>query len=189
MMYHNTKFGNKIFGGLGDIIWTNINILTLRCDLDPECSNPFFFTGYSGLWWCIIRPNLVAKESPVQKIQPYFYHTSPFCDLGLKESNNNKKNISAWQTGSRCCIIIPNLVTKCSVAQKISSRQTFIIIVTFAVTLTLNAVIPFFYRRLRLMMLYYHTRFGCKRTSTLENIVNIIIFWLYKPPLWPWHGR
>ena len=52
MMHHNTKFGNKMFGGLEGIIWTNINFLTLHCDLDPECGNPglnfFFLTGYSG---------------------------------------------------------------------------------------------------------------------------------------------
>ena len=47
-MYHNTKFGNKMFGGLEDIIWTNINILTLHCDLDPECSNPTVF--HRTLW-------------------------------------------------------------------------------------------------------------------------------------------
>ena len=41
-MHHNTKFGNKMLGGLEDIIWTNINILTLCCDPDPECSNPIF---------------------------------------------------------------------------------------------------------------------------------------------------
>ena len=28
-MHHNTKFGNKMLGGLEDVIWTNINILTL----------------------------------------------------------------------------------------------------------------------------------------------------------------
>ena len=42
MMHHNTKFGNQIFGGLEDIIWTNIDILTLCCDLDLDCSNPIF---------------------------------------------------------------------------------------------------------------------------------------------------
>ena len=42
MMHHNTKLGNKMFGGLEDIIWTNINILTFHCDLDLECSNPIF---------------------------------------------------------------------------------------------------------------------------------------------------
>ena len=41
-MHHNTKFGNQIFGGLEDIIRTNIDILTLHCDLDLECSNPIF---------------------------------------------------------------------------------------------------------------------------------------------------
>ena len=60
---------------------------------------------------------------------------------------------------------------------------------TFAVTLTLNVVIQFFHRTLQLMMLNYQTRFGCKWTSSLEDIVEIVIFWLYKPMLWPWHWR
>ena len=47
MMYHKTKFRNKMLGGLEGIIWTN-NILTLRYDLYPECSNPFFF--HRELW-------------------------------------------------------------------------------------------------------------------------------------------
>ena len=34
MMHHNIEFGNKVFGGLENIIWINIDILTLRCDLD-----------------------------------------------------------------------------------------------------------------------------------------------------------
>ena len=42
MMHHNTKFGNKLFGGIDYIIWTNTNILTFRCDLDLECSDPIF---------------------------------------------------------------------------------------------------------------------------------------------------
>ena len=42
MMHHNTKFGNKMFGGLKYIIWTNIASLTLHCDPDLEYSNPFF---------------------------------------------------------------------------------------------------------------------------------------------------
>ena len=36
MMHYNTMFENEMFGGLEDIIWTNINILALRCDTDPE---------------------------------------------------------------------------------------------------------------------------------------------------------
>ena len=42
MMHHNTEFSNKMFGGLENIIWINIDILTLRCDLDLEGNNlPF----------------------------------------------------------------------------------------------------------------------------------------------------
>ena len=47
---------------------------------------------------------------------------------------------------------------------------------TFAVTLTLNAVIPFFHRTLLLMMLYYQTKFGCKPTSCLEDKTEVVIF-------------
>ena len=42
MMHHNTEFGNKMCGGLENIIWINIDILTLRCDLDHEGNNPLF---------------------------------------------------------------------------------------------------------------------------------------------------
>ena len=42
MMHHNTKFGNKMLGGLDNIIRANMNILIIHCGLDPECSNPTF---------------------------------------------------------------------------------------------------------------------------------------------------
>ena len=31
------------------------------------------------------------------------------------------------------------------------------------------------------MMLYYETKFGCKLTSSLEDTIEMVIFWLYKP--------
>ena len=49
---------------------------------------------------------------------------------------------------------------------------------TFPVTLILNAVILFFHRTLRLMMLYFQTKLGCKSTSSLENTTEIVIFCL-----------
>ena len=52
MMHHNNKSGNKMFGGLEDIIWTNINIVTLCCDLDLEYSNPVLF--HRTIWLMII---------------------------------------------------------------------------------------------------------------------------------------
>ena len=58
---------------------------------------------------------------------------------------------------------------------------------TFTMTLTFNAVIPFFHRKLWLMTVYYQTKFGCKLTSSLQDTREIVIFWLYMPSLWPWH--
>ena len=42
MMHHDTKFGNKMFNSLEDIIWINTDILTLCCDPDLENSKPNF---------------------------------------------------------------------------------------------------------------------------------------------------
>ena len=39
------------------------------------------------------------------------------------------------------------------------------------------------------MMMYHQTKFGCQRISSSEDIVAIVIFWLYKLSLWPWHWR
>ena len=110
--------------------WTPHN-LTLHSDLDRKCSNPFFFK--------------------------YFDQTSPHCHLDLEDSylvsllvlwaqslEDSKQFFSAWLSGSWCCITIPNLVTKWSAVQKISSKQTFKAFWIFVVTL--NAAIPFFHR-------------------------------------------
>ena len=67
-MHRNTKFGNKMLGGLEDIIWTNIKILTLRCDLDPECSNLTFF--HRTLWLMML------------------YHQTKFGSQGINSSEN-----------------------------------------------------------------------------------------------------
>ena len=58
---------------------------------------------------------------------------------------------------------------------------------TSPVTLTLNSGVQFSHRILQLMILYYQTKFGCKPISNLEDTTEIVIFWLYKPLLWPWH--
>ena len=71
--------------------------------------------------------------------------------------------------------------------EKISSGQTFTAILNLRCNVDLECIIPFFHRTLRLMMLYYQTKFGCKPTSSLENTTEIVIVWIYKPSLWPWH--
>ena len=70
--------------------------------------------------------------------------------------------------------------------ENISTGQTFTGILNLRCDL--NAVILFFHRTLRLMMLYYQTKFGSKPTSSLEDTTEIVIFWLYKPSLWLWHS-
>ena len=74
---------------------------------------------------------------------------------------------------------IPNLVTKCSAIQKISSVQTFTDILNIQCDLDLE---PFFHRALQLMM-YYQTKFSHKWTSSLEDTVEIVIFLFFQPLL------
>ena len=112
-----------MFGGLGHIIWTNIDILTLRCDFYLQCSNQFF------------SHNTLANDnvSPDQVWLPENQQLSRYnrkshiliiwaltVTLTLKIATATTK-FSAWHSGSWCFITIPNLVTKCSVIQKISS--------------------------------------------------------------------
>ena len=41
------------------------------------------------------------------------------------------------------------------------------------------------HRILQLMKLSYQTKVGCKRTSSLENRVDKVMFSIYEPSLWP----
>ena len=70
---------------------------------------------------------------------------------------------------------------------KTSSRQIFIDILNFCCDLDLKHKVPFFHRTLQPMMLYRQTRFVCKPTSSLEDTTEMVIFWSYKPSLWPRH--
>ena len=98
MLHHNTKFGNKMFVSLEHIIWTNIDALTLCCDLDLDFSNPFFFSFvlvvffHRTLWLMMSHTtsSLVAKYSVVQKIlsgQTFTDILNHCCDLDLERSN------------------------------------------------------------------------------------------------------
>ena len=74
----------------------------------------------------------------------YFDQMSPHCDLYLEDSRNKPTKNSAWHSGSWCCIIIANLVTKCSAILKISSGQTFTNILTLHCDLGLECSNPIF---------------------------------------------
>ena len=94
MMHHNTKFGNKMFGGLEDTIWTNINILTLCCDFDRECSNPFL---HRTVWLMMMYHQIKFDGQGINSSEntvkgSYLDHMNPGCDLDLEDSNNKKQN-------------------------------------------------------------------------------------------------
>ena len=81
-------FGNQMFGGLDDIVWTNIDILTLRCDFDLEYSNPIF--SYGTLAYDYVSSDCVWLPKNQQfsryNIKSYSDHISPRCDLDLEDS-------------------------------------------------------------------------------------------------------
>ena len=66
---------------------------------------------------------------------------------------------------------------KMSVVQKTASVQTFTDILNLRCDLDLERSNQFFFHRtLRLMILFYQTKFGRKRSSSLEDMVQVVIF-------------
>ena len=154
MMHHNTKFGNKLFSGLENIIWTNIN----HCDLDPECSNPFFFSqdtlayvDVSSDQVCLPRNQQFRKYSR----KSYFDLMSPCCDLDLEDRKNFfLHDTLAHDAASPYQIWSQNGMW----FRKYHPDKHWLTFWAFTVTFTLNAVIPFFHRTFWLMMLYCQTK-------------------------------
>ena len=106
----------------------------------------------------------------------------------MTKNSKHWTNFSAWHFGSWCCITIPSWVTKLSAVQMISSRQTLTNILNLWCDHVV-LVIQFFNRKLQLVMIYYQTKFACKWTCSLEDTAEIVIFWLHKASLQPWHWR
>ena len=98
------------------------------------------------------------------------------------------KKKSACQSGLWCCITIPSFVTKHSVVQKISSRQTFTGILNLCCDLDLecsNPNIPqntLCYNAVLANQVWLQTDQQFRRYTRNSNN-----FLLYKPSLWPWH--
>ena len=76
---------------------------------------------------------------------------------------------------------------------KISSRLTLIETFNLGCDTDLEHSNPIFSLDASLLTVIYHQiEFGCKTLNGLElikDIVETIIFWLYKPTLWPWPWR
>ena len=143
--HQNTKFSNKMFGGLEDIIWTNTDILTLDCKLDLECSYPIFFQ--KTLWLLMMYHQTkfscqgnntsqdVAERVIVWSQEPWLW---PW------REDSKQLLISTWHSGSWCYITIPSLARKCSAFQTISSTQTLTSIFNLCCDLDLEHSHPIF---------------------------------------------
>ena len=66
--------------------------------------------------------------------------------------------------------------------KKISSGQTFTSILSLHCDLDLEHSTTIFPRTLWLMMLYYQIKFVSKRTSSLEDIAEIVLYFDYMKP-------
>ena len=144
MVHHKTKFGNKKLGSLEDIIWTNINILTLTATVTLNAgTNPFFSQDI------LAHDNVSSDQVRLPRKQQFMRKSHILIiwiltvTLTLKIATTTTQN-SARHSGSWCCIIIPNLLTKCSVIQKISSEQTFNDILNLRCDLDLKRSNPIF---------------------------------------------
>ena len=125
MMHHNTKFGNRVFGSLEDIIWINwpfwpfFVTLTLNAVIhfSPQDALAYDSLSSDQVW--------LAKNQQVRKYSTQSHILIIWAlavTLTLKTASSF---CSVWHSGSFSCITIPSLVTKCFVVQKISSGQIF----------------------------------------------------------------
>ena len=131
---------------------TFTNILHLRCDLDLECSNPSF---HRTLWLMMLYYQTVFGCKPTSSLED----TTEIVKFWLIYKPSlwpwhwrQWTHLSAWHSGSWCCMTLPSLVTECSVVQKIS-EQTITNILDLHCNPDLKCSNPFFHRTLRLMML------------------------------------
>ena len=67
------------------------------------------------------------------------------------------------------------------------SRQTFTDIFNLPCDLDLQCSNPILKQDTAAYDAVLTTKFGCKPTSNLEDTTEIVLFWVYKPKLWPWH--
>ena len=153
--------------------WTFTGILNLFCDFDLDHNRAI----------------------------PYFHETIHLMMI-CHQTKFACKRISSWpwpwrqqtnlferQSGS--CITIPNKVVKGSAIQKILSGldKHLLTFWNFAVSLTLSTTIHFLHKTLWFIIMYYQTKFGCKRISSSKDTVEIVIFWSYELLQWPWPWR
>ena len=134
-----------------------------------------------------------SKHKKVQTNAYLFLHGHTLCKFSGKSPFEDSYPFFAL-SGLQWCITILGLLTKGSAIHKISSKLTSIEIFNLGCDIDLEHSNPIFLldKVFLFMMFYRQIEFGYKRVISLElinNIVDTIIFWLYKPTLWPWPWR
>ena len=86
-------------------------------------------------------------------------------------------NLLAWHSGPWWCITVPSLVTKGSAVEEILSRWTFTEIFHLFCVLDLdhNRAIQSFHKTIQLMIMCYQIKLSCKKVSSSEDILDILI--------------
>ena len=147
MMHHDTKFGNKMFGGLEDIIWQTWTFwpfavtLTLNAVIQLCSQDTLAWDDVPSDQVWLPRNQQFRKYGRKSHISILW---ALAVTLTLKIATTTTTKNSAWHSGSWCCIAMTNLVTKCSVIQKISSRQIFTDILNLCCDLDLEHSNPIF---------------------------------------------
>ena len=169
---------------------TFTDILNLRCDTDFERSNQFCFSYYNLASDYVSSDQVWLPRTQQFRMYSRKSHILIIWALAVTLTLKIATTTKCRHDWLMMLYHHTKFGTKCSAVDSetiiLTNIQTF---QTFLVTLTLNTVIPFFHRTLRLMKLYYQTKFGCKPISSLEDTTEIVIFWLYKPSPWSWHWR
>ena len=141
---------------------TFIEVQNLHCDLDLEYSKATF--SHSHIW--LYEPK------------------SCYCDLDFEDRNLFfAYNALAYNDVS------PNGSAMHKISSKLTLTETF----NLGCDIDLEHSNPTFSLDTSLLiMIYTDIEFVCKRLTGLElikDVVETVIFWLYKPTLWPWPWR
>ena len=111
-----------------------------------------------------------------------------YCDLDLEDRNPFfTYGALAYNDVSPYWICL-QMVQRC-ISSKLTLTETF----NLGCDIDLEHSTPTFSLDTSLLMVIYtQTEFGCKRLAGLElikDIVETVIFWLYKSKMWPWPWR
>ena len=120
MIYHNTKFDNKMFGSLEYIIWTNTDILTLHCDLALECSTLIFPQDTLSYDRLSLDHIWLPKN---QQFRRYSSHILIVWALAVTLTLKTANKFSAWHSALWSYITVPSWVKNGWAVQGILSRQ------------------------------------------------------------------